>query len=190
MRDVITLSDLLERILGAHKKASSNSKNESIARIISESLKGMMDDIQKSIDFNEDKPKQQDKTSNLVKTPEIIGHNNGDVVPNVSYTTNGVQHSSSFNSLSKNSSNILDSEKQLSEDHTQNLLLEKYSDLLIKMVEEKLSKVNIPPLNSEFIVTSPIISNGTNSSRPTKGRSSSGGIPVGIGRPKTSKSPK
>jgi hypothetical protein len=228
MKDVITLTDLLEKTLAAYKKASSNSKNESIANLIAESLKGMMDDIQKSIGTYEDKQQRKQQQSKD-KSPNF--NNDDDIESNISYTTalttnsnfvNGLQNSPSFdnNNSSKDSSKALsplletpppstrpskseNQQERLSEDHTQNLL-EKYSELLVKMVEEKMSKINTPsPSNSEFtLVTSPIISNGNNNSnhvftststsnsRSTKSRSTNGGIPMGIGRPKTIKSPR
>ncbi|CAG8605380.1 14338_t:CDS:10 [Funneliformis mosseae] len=243
MEDVLSLAVVLERTLAAYKKASSpKTKNESIAKLISESLIGMMDDIQKSIGINVNE--QQFRTKNRSpETPEInepISGNDADhddVESNVSYSTalttnsnfvvNGLQSSPPFNNnnnSSKNSSTrlsplletqssppsssqrLLTSEKQqLSEGHTQKLL-EKYSDMLVKMVEEKMSKVNAPSQTNETttLVTSPIITNGTNANnnhissiatitsisngKTTKGRSPSGGIPIGVGRSKTSKS--
>lgn len=204
------LTDLLEKVLTTYNKASSNKKNESITKLLSESLKGMMEDIQKTIGIEDNKQQQQSKDKSP-KVPEIvepiissnIDHDDeGDVESNVSYTTalttNGVQYSppiNNTNNLSNDSNTLSPRPEQLSEDNAQNLL-EKYSDLLVKMVEDKISKINTPPPSNSILngntplVTSSVLSNGTNSTsnRPSKGRSFSGVIPVGIGRSKTSKS--
>src|SRR4051812_18555010 len=104
MKDVITLTDLLEKTLAAYKKASSNPKDESVARVISESLKGMMEDIQKSIDINEDKQQQQQSKDKSPSSNNEVDRD--DVELNVSYTTtlrtdsnvvvNGLQNSPPF----------------------------------------------------------------------------------------------
>ncbi|CAB5191887.1 uncharacterized protein OCT59_005327 [Rhizophagus irregularis] len=200
MKDVIMLTDLLEKVLTTYNKASSNKKNESITKLLSESLKGMMEDIQKCIGIEDNK--QQPKVPEIV---EPINSNNidhddeGDVESNVSYTTalttHGVQYSPPINNTNNLSNDSNKQQEQLSEDNTQNLL-EKYSDLLVKMVEDKITKINTPPPSNSIpngntpLVTSPVLSNGTNSTtnRPSKSRSFGGVIPVGIGRSKTSKS--
>jgi hypothetical protein len=214
MKDVIMLTDLLEKVLTTYNKASSNKKNESITKLLSESLKGMMEDIQKSIGIEDNKQQQsKDKSPKMPEIVEPINNSHtdhddeGDLDSNVSYTTalttTGVQYSppvtnnnssKDLNTLSPHPSKSENQQEQLSEDNTQNLL-EKYSDLLVKMVEEKISKINTPPPNSILngntpLVTSPILSNGINSTsnKPTKSRSFGGVIPVGIGRSKTSKS--
>lgn len=194
------LTDLLEKVLTTYNKASSNKKNESITKLLSESLKGMMEDIQKCIGIEDNK--QQPKVPEIV---EPINSNNidhddeGDVESNVSYTTalttHGVQYSPPINNTNNLSNDSNKQQEQLSEDNTQNLL-EKYSDLLVKMVEDKITKINTPPPSNSIpngntpLVTSPVLSNGTNSTsnRPSKSRSFGGVIPVGIGRSKTSKS--
>ncbi|PKC16842.1 hypothetical protein RhiirA5_347084, partial [Rhizophagus irregularis] len=186
MKDVIMLTDLLEKVLTTYNKASSNKKNESITKLLSESLKGMMEDIQKCIGIEDNK--QQPKVPEIV---EPINSNNidhddeGDVESNVSYTTalttHGVQYSPPINNTNNLSNDSNKQQEQLSEDNTQNLL-EKYSDLLVKMVEDKITKINTPPPSNSIpngntpLVTSPVLSNGTNSTtnRPSKSRSFGG----------------
>ncbi|CAG8472313.1 28624_t:CDS:10 [Gigaspora margarita] len=140
MDDVLTMTVLLERTLSAYKKASSpTSKNESMAKLISESLNGMMDDIRKSLEINEDLTNHHvsESTKSQINVPELIvpGHDTyrdeGDIESNLSYSTNITSYSMQL--------------QQLPEGYTQNLL-EKYSDLLVKMVEEKMdakNKVNV-----------------------------------------------
>ncbi|CAG8462325.1 1651_t:CDS:10 [Cetraspora pellucida] len=124
MDDVLTMTVLLERTLLAYKKVSSSaSKNESIAKLISESLSGMMDDISKSLKVNEEQTNDQvnESTKSQIIVPEIIEPGQ-DI-----YRDEG------------------DIESMTSYGYTQNLL-EKYSDLLVKMVEEKMdarAKVNV-----------------------------------------------
>ncbi|CAI2177185.1 1880_t:CDS:10 [Funneliformis geosporum] len=194
MEDVLSITVLLERTLAAYKKASSpKTKNESIAKLISESLIGMMDDIHKSIGINVNEQKFRSKNKSEINEPICGNADHDDVESNVSYTT-AVTTNSNFvgqssppfnnnNNSSKNSSTVLSplletqssplssspprpltSEKQqLSESHTHNLL-EKYSDMLVKMVEEKMSKVKASSQTNETttLVTSPILTNGTN----------------------------
>ncbi|CAG8506616.1 2533_t:CDS:10, partial [Dentiscutata heterogama] len=119
MEDVLTMTVLLERTLLAYKKVSSpSSKNESMAKLISESLNGMMDDIHKSLEVYEEPTNNHvaESTKSRINVPEIVepGHD------------------------------TYRDEKDIGS-NTQNLL-EKYSDLLVKMVEEKMvakTKVNV-----------------------------------------------
>ncbi|RIB24623.1 hypothetical protein C2G38_643035 [Gigaspora rosea] len=178
MDDVLTMTVLLERTLSAYKKVSlPASKNESMAKLISESLNGMMDDIRKSLEINEDLTNNHvsESTKSQINVPELIvpGHDTyrdeGDIESNLSYSTNITSYSmvngdhenmSSTDATSRMSSSLTPPPppssprpskpltqqlQQLPEGYTQNLL-EKYSDLLVKMVEEKMdakNKVNV-----------------------------------------------
>ncbi|CAG8495708.1 7995_t:CDS:10 [Racocetra fulgida] len=161
MDDVVTMTVLLERTLLAYKKVSSPaSKNESIAKLISDSLSGMMDDINKSLKESEEQTNDQvyESTKSQINVPEIIEpghdtyHDEGDLEPMILYGT-------------------------VSGDHEK-----KYSDLLVKMVEEKLdakTKINVEESTSN---TQSSINDNTSNipavngkyTKPTKG----GMIPV------------
>ncbi|CAG8514111.1 17328_t:CDS:10 [Acaulospora morrowiae] len=129
MDDVLTMTVILERTLLAYKKAAS-SNNESMTKLISGSLLNMMDDIRKSIDVEND--------------------DEGDIESNNSYNTAITTHSPTVNGSGssadphKSSSTAFlsppppVSAHYLPEGVTQNLL-EKYSDQLLKMFEEKLT---------------------------------------------------
>ncbi|CAG8462322.1 6111_t:CDS:10 [Cetraspora pellucida] len=171
MDDVLTMTVLLERTLLAYKKVSSSaSKNESIAKLISESLSGMMDDISKSLKVNEEQTNDQVNESirGHINVPEIIEpgqdiyRDEGDIESMTSYgIVNGDhEHVTSTDTTFRMSSSLTPSPpppsprpsspltqqlRQLPEGYTQNLL-EKYSDLLVKLVEEKMdarAKVNV-----------------------------------------------
>ncbi|CAG8452818.1 28309_t:CDS:10 [Dentiscutata erythropus] len=157
MEDVLTMTVLLERTLLAYKKVSlPSSKNEGMAKLISESLNGMMDDIRKCIEVNEELTNNHvsESTKSRINVPEIVepGHD------------------------------TYRDEKDI-ESKTQNLL-EKYSDLLVKMVEEKMvAKTKETKVNVDESTTSSINDNtltvGTPAvngkyTKPTK----SGMIPV------------
>ncbi|CAG8496566.1 11199_t:CDS:10 [Acaulospora colombiana] len=191
MNDVLTMTVLLERTLIAYKKAAS-SNNESMTKLISDSLVNMMDDIKKSIGVGNDDDYGEIESNNSYNTA-ITTH---------SYTANGNGSSTSLHKgvlLSPLASPPPTSKSfnQLSEGATQNLL-EKYSDLLLTMVEEKLtakaksSKTSADELgndnstnNANTTASSSPVLTFTNASssntastngRPVKSRNTSGGI--------------
>ncbi|CAG8778420.1 7149_t:CDS:1, partial [Ambispora leptoticha] len=103
MDDVVTMTVLLERTLLAYKKVSSPaSKNESIAKLISDSLSGMMDDINKSLKESEEQTNDQvyESTKSQINVPEIIEpghdtyHDEGDLEPMILYGTVSGDHES------------------------------------------------------------------------------------------------
>ncbi|CAG8598342.1 10987_t:CDS:2, partial [Diversispora eburnea] len=215
MDDLLNMTILLERTLNAYKKASNN---ESMAKLISDSLLNMMDDISKSINIErQSNNENHDNSNNCLKEEEINRksvnndkqfmndndnkdsnyHEEEENDSNNSYYTAITSHSNE-NELSPNINNINKSNLmsmsppskpnlQLSEEVMYDFL-EKYSELLIKTVDEKITAKFTPTLVTKSSIDE-LGSNCINTNLSSKStKSIKGSIPVGISKNKFSKS--
>jgi len=166
------MSVLLERTLGAYKKATSsiaagNAKNQSVRTLISVSLVEMMDDIRESLGMTKESTSTQKNQTDADAVAgkrvtehvdaNVEGDDECDADSSNSYATASTtlrDHNNRIECKSPESINFLAPpspaassqsksalavpHNMISDDSAQ-VLLEKYSDILVKMVQDKLS---------------------------------------------------